>query len=558
MLEAFRVEAGRTRTFLPHDWRKRKRIHTWQSLETLEERTLLATDPILVVSGNGHKIAFHDASPSLVDTTDFGVLTNGDTSVDETFIISNGGAGTLSLADSNPVTFTGANAADFSVGSLTNNTDGTATLVVHFAPAAGGVRNATLHIASNDPKHSDFSFAVRGDVAFTDFNVAVGNVKVPVAPATSDGKTTFTVPVTVTNTGGLAVSGTNSFADIQVFLHNTATGDETLVTTLAHQSLKGISTGSKTFNVKTTLPLGLSAGTYTFVATVNAAQTIPETNPITTTPLINNSAASVASVNVLQGVADLHGNLVSETFVPAVLNDTGFKGKLTFSISNEGNVALPSTQKVSVEIRAHNGTNDVVLQTISNISVAKLKAGATKNVTVSVNDVDGLPTGTYTLQAFITPTPGILTDNTGNNLISQTASGQSFSLISGPAFVNLTGVLGKSSLKTRPADAALHGTLQVTVTNSGNEKLSSTQKIRLELFADEIPLGTGPLLSVGSLAPGASKTFTAVINVPAGLSAGSYILQAQIDTSPDANETSLVDNLISENSLGNNVSLTIV
>ena len=234
--------------------------------------------------------------------------------------------------------------------------------------------------------------------------------------------------------------------------------------------------------------------------------------------------------------------MVSETFVPAVINDTGFKGKLTFNISNEGNVALPAAQKVSVEIRAHNGTNDVVLATVSNIALSKLKAGGTsKNVTVSVNDVDGLPTGTYTLQAFITPTPAILTDNPGNNLITQTASGQTFTIVSGPAFVNLSGTLGKSSLTTRPADAALHGTLQVTITNVGSEALSSTQQIRLELFANEIPLGTGPLLSVANLAPGASKTFTATINVPAGLSADSYILQAQIDTSPNANETTLAD-----------------
>ena len=170
-----------------------------------------------------------------------------------------------------------------------------------------------------------------------------------------------------------------------------------------------------------------------------------------------------------------------------------------------------------------------------------------------------MPSGTYTLQAFITPTPGILSDNAGNNLITQTASGQSFTIVSGAAFVNLTGVLGKSSLPaSRPADAALHGTLQVVVTNSGNETLSANQKIRLELFASELPLGTTALLNAGGMKPGESRTFTATINVPAGLSAGSYNLQAQIDTSPDANETILADNLISENALGNNISLTIV
>ena len=112
-------------------------------------------------------------------------------------------------------------------------------------------------------------------LSFTDFNVAVGAVKVPVASVTSDGKTTFTVPVTVTDTGGLAVTGTNSFADVQIFLHDTVSGTDTLVTTLPHQNLKGIGAGSKAFNVKTTLPLGISSGTYTFVAAVNADQTTP-------------------------------------------------------------------------------------------------------------------------------------------------------------------------------------------------------------------------------------------------------------------------------------------
>lgn len=560
MLDAYEYQAGRARVTAQEAKRMRRRraISGYHIMETLESRQLMANDPIVVVTGNNLNIGFHDNSPRLADGTDLGTLPSGEISGSTTFTISNGGAGTLLLADVSPVTFTGTHAADFSVNSLTNNSDGTATLVVNFAAAAAGTRNATLHIASNDPKRPDFSFAVRGGLSFTDYATSIGNIRVPVLPVTSDGRVTLTVPVKVTNIGGLAVTGTNSFADVQIYLHDTTTGDETLVTTLAHQNLKGLGlNGSKTFNVKTTLPLGFSGGTYSFVARINGEQAITESNPLNSTPLVNNSAASVATITVAQGHVDLLGSLVSETFPPAVVSDAAFSGKLVVRVTNEGNVSLPSSQKITLQIRANNGTGDVVMATVSNISVGNLKPGKTKDVTININDTGGLPTGTYTIQALITPTTALPEDQTNNNLITQTASGQTFTIVSGASFTNLTGVLAKSTVPlTRLHDTQIKGSLQVTVTNLGNTTLSPGQKLRLEIYANDIPLTVTPLLAAGGLKPGQTRTFTANINVPAGLDAGVYVLKARIDADPSV-ESDLSDNLITLTGLGVNIPLTI-
>lgn len=560
MLDAFETQAGRARVTQQQAKRMRRRraISTYHIMETLESRQLMANDPLLLVSGNNLNIGFHDNSPRLADGTDLGTLPAGQITGSTTFTISNGGTETLTLAEESPITFTGVNASDFSVDSLTNNSDGTATLVVHFAPSAAGTRNATLHIASNDPKRPDFSFAVRGALSFTDYAVSIGNMRVPVLPVTSDGRVSLTVPVKVTNVGGLAVTGTGSFADVQIFLHDTTTGEETLLTTLAHQNLKGLGlNGSKTFNVKTTLPLGFSGGTYSFVARVNGDQAITESNPLNSTPLVNNSTASVAMVTVVQGHVDLQGSLVSETFPPAVVSDTAFSGKLVVRVTNEGNVSLPSSQKISLQIRANNGSGDIVMATVSNISVANLKPDKTKDITININNTGGLPTGTYTIQALITPTTALPEDQTGNNLITQTASGQTFTIVSGASFINLTGVLGKSTLPLIKAhDTQIKGNLQVVVTNFGNTTLSGSQKLRLEIFANDTPLMVTPLFGAGGLKPGQTRTFTANINIPAGLDAGSYVLRARIDAEPSV-ESDLSDNLVSLTALGVNIPLTI-
>ena len=96
----------------------------------------------LTLSGNGNNIAQGSSSTSTLNFTDFGSTTT------RSFVIQNTGAGTLAI---NSVSFTGANAAQFTIGtapasSLT--TTGTSTFSVIFSPTAIGAYSAIVSINS--------------------------------------------------------------------------------------------------------------------------------------------------------------------------------------------------------------------------------------------------------------------------------------------------------------------------------------------------------------------------------------------------------------------------
>ena len=94
-------------------------------------------------------------------TTAFGSVVVGN-SASKAYTVRNTGTATLSgLA----VTFSGANAADFSVTTPPTATvaPGASTIfIVRFAPAAVGVRTAGLHLASNDDDENPFDIALSG------------------------------------------------------------------------------------------------------------------------------------------------------------------------------------------------------------------------------------------------------------------------------------------------------------------------------------------------------------------------------------------------------------
>lgn len=119
--------------------------------------------PEIVLEGNGANITDGDVTPGAVNNTDFGDVNVGATT-NKSFVIKNTGAGNLSVSG---ITFTGANAADYSLVSaptfpLTIATAGSFTVTAKFTPAAAGVRNATVNIANTDTDETTFDFAVTG------------------------------------------------------------------------------------------------------------------------------------------------------------------------------------------------------------------------------------------------------------------------------------------------------------------------------------------------------------------------------------------------------------
>lgn len=122
--------------------------------------TLLpTTNPEINVQGNGTNIALGDATPSTGDHTDFGT----GASLSRTFTIQNLGTGTLTLG-SDAVTISGTNSGEFSVNTqpataLAGNSS--TTFIVDFSSAVVSVRNAEIHINSNDVHEPDYFFAIQ-------------------------------------------------------------------------------------------------------------------------------------------------------------------------------------------------------------------------------------------------------------------------------------------------------------------------------------------------------------------------------------------------------------
>ncbi|MBY0262559.1 MAG: choice-of-anchor D domain-containing protein, partial [Phycisphaerales bacterium] len=121
--------------------------------------------PRVVISGAGQDIARDDASPSMVDRTDFGRRMANVNDRLRLFTITNLGLGTLTFNRLSGVRITGTNAADFTI--VTPPARGaigyleSVTILVRFAPVGVGTRGAELSLVSNDPLGT-YRFAIGG------------------------------------------------------------------------------------------------------------------------------------------------------------------------------------------------------------------------------------------------------------------------------------------------------------------------------------------------------------------------------------------------------------
>ncbi len=112
--------------------------------------------------GNSVTIADGSTTPTVTDSTDFGVQSVCNGTITRTFTIQNSGTTSLGVTG---VTITGTNASDFTVTLAPATTvapAGSTTFVVSFDPSAAGVRTATVTIASNDCDEATYDFAIQG------------------------------------------------------------------------------------------------------------------------------------------------------------------------------------------------------------------------------------------------------------------------------------------------------------------------------------------------------------------------------------------------------------
>jgi hypothetical protein len=116
-----------------------------------------------VVKGNQVIIPDGAATPSAVDSTDFGNVGFNGFSLNKTFTIINPGIKTISITG---ITFSGANPALFSVQNITFPTSipagDSATFQIRYAPQTAGQSNATVNIATDNCGIANYDFAVKG------------------------------------------------------------------------------------------------------------------------------------------------------------------------------------------------------------------------------------------------------------------------------------------------------------------------------------------------------------------------------------------------------------
>ncbi len=164
-----------------------------------------ASNPEIAVKGNNVNITDGDMTPSVVDSTHFGIVTIGQPRT-RSFIIQNTGTGDLLISGIN---FSGTNADEFSlVGTVpaTIAAGGTATIFVRFNPTSIANRTAIIRINNNDLDESIFDFMISGTA--TDQITANSSSQPPYLLPTIPGAT-FTSMLTAGDVaGGYKMCGT--------------------------------------------------------------------------------------------------------------------------------------------------------------------------------------------------------------------------------------------------------------------------------------------------------------------------------------------------------------
>ena len=311
--------------------------------------------PEINIQGNAVSIIDGDLSPVTADYTDFDNTYTG-SAIIRPFTIQNTGNVPLTIGT---ITFSGANAADFTVVGLPSSTvavGGSTTFTVRFFPSAAGVKDATINIPNNDSNENPYDFSIRG----TGITLGVaqeiqveGNATVipdnGVVTSTNNwtilGDTFVNTAIfrtyTIKNTGAtnltigaISFSGTNA--------------SEFTVTTLPSASVAG---GSFTTFVVRFLPLAIGVRTATISIVNNDATENPYNFAIE-----GNAFTSVATPEI-----DVQGNAISIAngdLTPSINDWTDFGSTQiltnpqikTFTVRNYGgnNLILSGAPLVSI------------------------------------------------------------------------------------------------------------------------------------------------------------------------------------------------------------------
>jgi len=245
--------------------------------------------PEINVNGNGTPILDGDITPSTADFTDFGSVATGN-SFDRTFVIENNGSADLT---GGPVTFSGTNAADFTLFSAPTFpvTQGTSTsFTVRFTPGAGGLRTATVNIPNNDGDENPYDFAIQGTGLTSATPTIVENTVNPLINLSANG------PGFLSGTNGdLTDPAQFSGIDFTIADTDTPIGNLTVTATSSNQSVVpdanlNLTGSGATRNLKitsaavgySTITVSVSDGNSAANYVINYAASVPSGATVTT------------------------------------------------------------------------------------------------------------------------------------------------------------------------------------------------------------------------------------------------------------------------------------
>lgn len=296
----------------------------------------IGTEQEINVQGNATSIVDGDTTPSLTDWTDFGSTDVTTGTVSRTFTIQN--TGTLNLTVG-AVTFTGANAADFSVSIAPNPIVGpglSTNVTVIFNPSATGLRTAMLNIANNDSDENPYNFSIQGTGTEQEIDVQ-GNL---VSIVNNDNTPTLTDWTDFGSTG-VGVGITRTFTILNTGTSNLTIGAITFSSglfTLTTPPTSPVVPGGSTTFVVTFTPTAL----VTTTATLNMVTNDADENPYRF-DLRGTGAVTPAEIDI-QGSAV---SIVDGDTTPSTLDWTDFAGTgvgvsitRTFTILNTGGGSL--------------------------------------------------------------------------------------------------------------------------------------------------------------------------------------------------------------------------
>jgi hypothetical protein len=395
--------------------------------------------------------------------------------------------------------------------------------------------------------------------AYVDLTGVFGTSYTLPASAVSGATIKGTVAVNVQNLGNVALPSGQTVT-VTLIAKNTDTSDETTLGSATANVSALAASGSRLTSIAVN-SAGLATGTYTILARLTPVQAL---NEISTA---NNDVTTPGhAITAALAYVDLSGTFGTTWTLPSnVVAGKLLAGATSVVVKNNGNVALPTGQKVNIVLLAHDiATNvDTPLVTLSNQLVSALAAGGTKQFAASVSRAAGLPADSYEIEATITPVQALAESNTNNN----TATTPAHTVTSTAPFVDLSGVFGTTwTLPATIANSkAMLGYAPVVVKNVGNVALPTGQTVNIVVIAHDTTNPSNPDItlvtlvnqSLSALLAGGTRQFNAYVNRPAGLPADHYQIEATITPVQSLTESNLSNNTVLLNALGNTLGITV-